>query len=125
MVKTFKDLIALKSISTILDPFLISTFPKILSKFWLQSQGHMDRTLSFSKKAIGNRTHGLPRWLSGKESTCQYRKGGFDPWVRKIPWRSKWQTTPVLLPGKSHGQRSLGGYSPWGLRRVRQDLETK
>ena len=74
----------------------------------------MDRTLSFSKKAIGNRTHGLPRWFSGKEFTCQYRKGGFDPWVRKISWRSKWQTTPVLLPGKSHGQRSLGGLQSMG-----------
>ena len=38
----------------------------------------------------------------------------FDPWARKIPWRRKWQTTPVFLPGKSHGQRSLAGYGPWG-----------
>ena len=38
----------------------------------------------------------------------------FDPWVGKIPWRRKWKSTPVLLPGKSHGQRSLVGYSPWG-----------
>ena len=38
----------------------------------------------------------------------------FDPWVGKITWRRKWQSTPVLLPGKSHGQRSLVGYSPWG-----------
>ena len=38
----------------------------------------------------------------------------FDPWVRKIPWRRKWQPTPVFLPGKSHGQRSVAGYSPWG-----------
>ena len=49
----------------------------------------------------------------------------FDPWVRKIPWRRKWQPTPVFLPGKSHGQRSLGGYSPWGWQRVRHDLVTK
>ena len=40
------------------------------------------------------------------------RRHGFDPWVRKIPWRRKWQLTPVFLPGKSHGQRSLAGYSP-------------
>ena len=38
----------------------------------------------------------------------------FDPWVRKMPWRRKWQPTSVFLPGKSHGQRSLGVYSPWG-----------
>ena len=37
---------------------------------------------------------------------------GFDPWVRKLPWRRKWQHTPVFLPGDSHGQRSLVGYSP-------------
>ena len=39
-----------------------------------------------------------------------------DPWVRKIRWRRKWQPTLVLLPGKSHGQRSLVGYSPWGRK---------
>ena len=38
----------------------------------------------------------------------------FDPWVGKIPWRREWQPTPVFLPGKPHGQRSLVGYSPWG-----------
>ena len=50
--------------------------------------------------------------LSGKESTCSSRGHRFDPWVGKIPWRRKWQPTPVFLPGKSHGQRSLPGYSP-------------
>ena len=57
---------------------------------------------------------GLPWWLSGKESTCQCKRCRFDPWVRKIPWRRKWQPSPVFLPGKSHGQRNLVGYSPWG-----------
>ena len=43
------------------------------------------------------------------------KRRGFDPWVEKIPWRRrKWQPTPVLLPGESHGQRSLEGYSPQG-----------
>ena len=59
---------------------------------------------------------GLPKWLSGKESACQCRRH-FDPWVGKIPWRRKWQPTPVFLPGKSHGQRSLVGYSPRGCKR--------
>ena len=54
----------------------------------------------------------LSRWLSWKESAHQCRKHGFDPWVGKIPWRKKWQSTPVFLPGKSHGQRSLVGCSP-------------
>ena len=49
----------------------------------------------------------------------------FDPWVGKIPWRMKWQPTPVFLPGKSHGQKNLAGYSPWGCKRVRHDLVTK
>ena len=40
----------------------------------------------------------------------------FDPWVGKIPWRRAWLPSPALLPGESHGQRSLTGYSPWGHR---------
>ena len=44
----------------------------------------------------------------------------FNPWVGKILWRRKWQPTPVLLPGKSHGQRSMVGCSPWG----RKELDT-
>ena len=62
---------------------------------------------------------GMPRWLSGKESACQYRRHRrlkFDSWVGKIPWRRKRQPTPVFLPGKSYGQRSLVGFSPWGCR---------
>ena len=62
---------------------------------------------------------GLPRWCSGKESTCQcrsHRGCEFNSWVGKIPWRRKWQPTPVLFTGKFHGQESLAGYSPWGCR---------
>ena len=44
---------------------------------------------------------GLPGWLSSKEYACQCRRGGFLPWVRKIPWRRAWQRTPVFLPGWS------------------------
>ena len=53
------------------------------------------------------------------------RRHGLDPWVGKIPWRRKWHPTPLFLPGKSHGQRSLAGCSPWGRKRGRQDLATK
>ena len=67
---------------------------------------------------------GLPRQLSGKESTCQCTRRRLDPRVGKIPWRRKWQPAPVVLPGKFHGQRSLAGYSPWG-RRVGHNLVTK
>ena len=55
---------------------------------------------------------------SGKESICQCRRCGFDPWVGKIAWGRKWQPTAVLLPGKSYGQRSLVGYSPRGCREL-------
>ena len=59
--------------------------------------------------------YGLPWWLSGKESACQcrrHKKCGFDPWVRKMPWRRKRQPIPVFLPGKFHGERKVLGYSP-------------
>jgi len=46
-------------------------------------------------------------------------------WIGRIPWRRKWQSTPVFLLGKTHGQRGLAGYSPWGHQRVRHDLVTK
>ena len=58
----------------------------------------------------------VPKWLSSKEPACQgqrHKRPRFDPWVRKTPWRRKWQPPPVFLPGESHGQRSLVGYSSW------------
>jgi len=50
-----------------------------------------------------------------KKNTCQFRRHtrqGFNPRIRKIPWRRAWQPAPVFMPGESHGQRSLAGYSP-------------
>jgi len=47
---------------------------------------------------------------------CNCGKPGFNQWVRKIPWRRKWQSILVFLPGKSHGQISLAGYSPWARK---------
>ena len=67
---------------------------------------------------------GHPQRLSGKKPACQSGRRKFDPWVRKNPWRRKWQPTPVFLPGKSHRESSLEGYSPWGRKRVRHDLIT-
>ena len=58
----------------------------------------------------------LLRWLSWQRACQQCRRPRFDPWIGKIPWRRKWQLTPGLLPGKSHGLRSLVGYSPWGRK---------
>ena len=59
---------------------------------------------------------------SSSSSSLQCRRSRFCPWVGKIPWRRKWQPTPVLLPGEFHGQKSLEGYSPWGCKRVGRNL---
>ena len=83
------------------------SFPNLLA-YWMQHFTYINPCINII---------GLPNWLSGKESTCQCRRHGFDSWVRKIPWRRKWQPRiPVFLPGKAHGQKSLAGYSPWGSR---------
>ena len=55
----------------------------------------------------------------------QCRRHGFDPWVRKIPWKRKWQSNPIFLSGKSHGQKSLVGSSSWDCKRVGHDLVPK
>ena len=74
---------------------------------------------------LGKRFLELPWWLSGKGSTCQCRRCGFDSWIGKIPWRRKWQPSPVFLPGKFCGEWSLMSYSPWSHKRVGHDLATK
>ena len=64
---------------------------------------------------------GFPGGTSGKDLTCQCRRHKrcrFNPWVGKIPWRRAWQPTPGFLPGESHGQRSLAGYSPLGCKEL-------
>ena len=64
---------------------------------------------------------GFPSGASDKEPACQCRRckrRRFDPWVGKICWRRARQPTPVFLPEKSHGQRSLVGYSPQGFKEL-------
>ena len=68
---------------------------------------------------------GLPQWLWQSGICLQCARPEFDPWVRKTPWRREWKPTPVFLPGKSHGQRNLAGYNPWGRQRVGDHLVTK
>ena len=65
---------------------------------------------------------GLPFPLPGDlpDPGIEPKRWGFHPWVRMIPWSRKWQSTPVFLPGRFCGQRSLAGYTPWGCR-VRYD----
>ena len=71
--------------------------------------------------------YGVSWWLS-EDSALQrrrHKRHELDPWVRKIPWRRKWQPTLVFFPGKPHGQRSLVGYSPWSHKKIRYNLATK
>ena len=91
------------------DPPIFISFP-LLTGFWASFS--LDLPLVISPP---NLKMGFPWWLSGKESACQCRRRWFNSWVRKIPWRRKW----LPSPGKSLGQRSLVGYSPWDCRRVR------
>ena len=66
----------------------------------------------------------FPRQPSGTKSACQCRRHqrpGFDPWVRKMPWRRAWQCAPGFWPGEHHKQRTLAGCSPRGSQRVRHD----
>ena len=75
-----------------------------------------------------SRLWGLPRWLSGKESTCQrgrHRRPQFDPWVGEIFWRRKWQPTPVFLLGKSLWPEEPGRLQSIGLQRVGHDRAAK
>ena len=85
----------------------------------LQSTGsqRVGRDWATSLSLQSNKSAGLLRWLSGKRICLRCRRckrWGLHPWVEKIPWRREWQPIPVFLPGESHGQRSLVGYSPWG-----------
>ena len=65
-------------------------------------------------KSASARGRHVPRVTVTVKGYC--RRHGFDPWVGKIPWRRKWLPTPVFLPGRSHRQRSLVRYTPWGRK---------
>ena len=69
---------------------------------------------------------GFPGGGSSKELSCQCRKckrSRFDPWVRKIPWKSAWQPTPVFSSGESHGQKSLMDYTVNGVTKSQTQLK--
>ena len=106
-----------------ISDFELAIYPKqfILQTF-LSCEFHISE---FKERAarllILQLTHdAIPRWRPGKESTRPCRRlerCKFDPWVAKTLSSRKWQPTPEFLPGKFHGQRSLGNYSPWGHKR--------
>ena len=79
------------------------------------------RPLNTFEQSLGNM--GFPGGSDSKESACQCRTCGFNPWVRKIPWRRQRQPASVFLPEDSHGQRNLVGCSPQD-HRVRHDWAT-
>ena len=83
-----------------------------------------EKPLNFAVSFVTAPWYGLPWWIRWWSACLQCGKPRFDLWIGKIPWRSKWQPTPILLPGKYHGWRSLVGYSPWGSQRVGHDWET-
>ena len=84
-------------------------FRKKLPRSWVPAQDKAQELIAFYEAMHFSLSLW---WLSGKESACQCKRQGFDLWIRKIPWRRKWQPAPVFLPGECNGQRTLAGYSP-------------
>ena len=115
------DQLICEACKTKISCFKNKTKPDLISASWqVPEEG---RVKDWVEEVKGIRSHKLLviKQVMGicytAQGVClQCRRPGFDPWVGKIPWRRKWQSTSVLLPGKSHGQRSLVGYSPWGRR---------
>ena len=87
-----------------------------LKHCWLLHQQEESSRVFHEELKAWYESNGLPWRLSSKESSCQCRRCMFNPWLGKILWRRKWQPTPVFLPGRSQGQKSLVGYSPWGCK---------
>ena len=99
-----------------LPPIYISICKqKHFSLVWKKLFFHLHRPSDKRNNSWLLRKRGFPGGRC-KNPTDPCRRPGFDPWVRKIPWRRAWQPTPVFLPRESYGQRSLVGYSPWGHR---------
>ena len=108
------------------NPFLHSCLENPLDRgaWWATFHGFVESTLlSGNRSTMLFPTESLQYTVTrtksggarGKEPACQCRRckrRGFDPWVGKIPWRRRWQPTPVFLPGEYHGQKHLVGYSP-------------
>ena len=77
------------------------------------SEGQKEGDFTF-KQTVSNKVFQVAPVVKNPPANAgRPKRPGFDPWVGKIPWRRKWQPTPVFLPGKSHGQRSLMGCSPY------------
>ena len=83
-------------------------------------------SIAFMLQGVVSSSRAFPG-VSGKEPICQCRRcrgWSFYPWVRMIPWRRKWQPTPVFLLEKSHGQEGVGWLQTMGSQRVRHNWAT-
>ena len=98
--------------------------PRDGGPWWAAVYGVAQSRTQLKRLSSSSSSSSKPFSSDGKASACKAGDvgsiPGSDPWVGKIPWRRKWQPTPVFLPGEPHGQRSLGGYSPQG----RKELDT-
>ena len=72
--------------------------------------------LSLSAFLSASQASPVVQWAKNPQQCRRHRRHGFDLWVRKIPWRRKWQPTAVLLPGESQGRGDLVGCRPWVTR---------
>ena len=82
----------------------------------LEGSGLTHRRTEFEPPSTKNSLHAVPSHVLVAQvvkSPPECGRPGFNPWIRKVPWRRKWQPTPIFSPGQFHGQRSLAGYSPW------------
>ena len=96
-------------------------FSKSVQRLQKARMGREQLCISSSLAGTYSKCMGFPGGAESKESTCQcrrYKRGRFDPWVGRIPWRRAWRPTLVFFPGESHGQRSLVGYSPWSCKEL-------
>ena len=99
---------------------LMSQIALIFEVMWLTTSS-IKHTFRIAFRPVFIILNGLPKWHSGKESSCLRRRRkrwGFNSGVGKILWSRKWQPTPVFVPGKLHGQRSPVGYSPGGHKQL-------
>ena len=88
---------------------------KVMSLLFNMLSRFVTAFLPRSKSLLISWLQSLSGGASGKDPAChcrRHKKPWFDPWVKMIPWRRKWQPSPVFLPGEFHAQRSLAGYSP-------------
>ena len=107
---------------------LLSQYCCLITRIWAAPAGSFSNFISWEKaskylQGFSRAGGTFPGGTSHKEPAFQCRRHKrcrFDPWIREIPWRRAWQPTLIFLPGESHGQRSLVGYSPWSCR-VRHD----